>query len=209
VGADAVDVIRGMSYDRRIGADHLAPGPGWGGSCFPKDTSALLRIAEDHGYDFALLREVIAANDAQFEWVANQVERAAGGSLDGMTVAAWGLTFKAATDDLRDSPALSVLRRLQGRGAVIKAYDPTLPDPDNGHLKGLTLSLSDDPYAACAGAQALVILTEWPEFRELDWPLIAHQAPLAVVVDTRNVLDVKMIADAGLTYLGNGTPSGF
>ena len=153
VGADAVDVIRGMSFDRRIGADHLAPGPGWGGSCFPKDTSALIRIAEDHDYDFALLREVIAANEAQFDWVADQVRAAAGGRLDGVTVAAWGLTFKAGTDDLRESPALSVLERVTGRGASVRAYDPTRPTPADGHLDGLDLTLCDDPYAACAEAE--------------------------------------------------------
>ena len=118
VGANSVDVIRGMSYDRRIGADHLAPGPGWGGSCFPKDTSALIRIAEDHGYDFALLKEVVAANERQFDLVADQVCRAgaATGGRGPARSAAWGLTFKAATDDLRDSPALAVLRRLRARG---------------------------------------------------------------------------------------------
>src|SRR5581483_4720521 len=149
-------------------ADHLAPGPGWGGSCFPKDTSALLRIADDHGYDFALLREVIAAHERQFDVVAEEIAAQAGGQLDGVTVAAWGLTFKAGTDDLRDSPALSVLRRVQERGAKIRAYDPTLPEAGNGHLQDLGLTLCDDPYAACADAKALVILTEWPEFRELD-----------------------------------------
>ena len=124
-----VDVIRGMSYDRRIGADHLSPGPGWGGSCFPKDTNALIRIAEDHGYDFALLKEVVASNERQFDWVADQVEAVAGGSLQGSPVAVWGLTFKAGTDDLRDSPALAVFRRLHDRGASLKAFDPTMPDP--------------------------------------------------------------------------------
>src|SRR5262249_14675743 len=106
VGADAVDVIRGMAYDPRIGGDPLAPGPGWGGSCFPKDTNALVQVAEAHGFNFTLLKEVIAANDHQFEFVADRVESAAGGWLEGATVAAWGLTFKAGTDDLRDSPAL-------------------------------------------------------------------------------------------------------
>src|ERR1700753_4173858 len=101
-----------MSYDRRIGSSHLAPGPGWGGSCLPKDTSALLRIAEDHGYDFSLLGEVIAAHDRHFERRVDLIEAAAGRPLAGATVAAWGLTFKAATDDLRESPALEVLRRL-------------------------------------------------------------------------------------------------
>src|ERR1700722_4904412 len=178
VGADAVDVIRGMSYDRRIGADHLAPGPGWGGSCFPKDTSALIRIAADHGYDFALLKEVVASNERQFDLVADPVCQAAAndplsGADDPPVVAAWGLTFKAATDDLRDSPALAVLRRLRARGAVIKAFDPTLPDSEDGQLAGLALEVCDDPYTACEGASALVVLTEWPQFRDFDLAKVA------------------------------------
>lgn len=204
VGADAVDVIRGMSYDRRIGADHLAPGPGWGGSCFPKDTSALIRIAEDHGYDFALLREVVAANQAQFDFVAEQVRQAAGGNLEGVTVAAWGLTFKAGTDDLRDSPALSVIERIVRQGAIVRAFDPTRPGRDNGHLDGLDLELFEDPYECCQGASALVVLTEWPEFRGYD---LARAAPLMerpAVVDTRNMLRPADARAAGLTYTGMG-----
>ncbi len=204
VGANAVDVIRGMSFDRRIGADHLAPGPGWGGSCFPKDTSALLRIAEDHGYDFALLREVVASNEAQFTRVADQVQTAAGGTLEGVTVAAWGLTFKAATDDLRDSPALAVLRQVCERGAIVKAYDPTLPDPSDGHLTGLRLVLHDDPYDACDGAAALVVLTEWPEFRELDLSKVATVMASPAIVDTRNMLEPDAARVAGLRYVGMG-----
>ena len=204
VGADAVDVIRGMSYDRRIGADHLAPGPGWGGSCFPKDTSALIRIAEDHGYDFALLREAVAANDAQFDVVADQVEAAAGGRLDGVTVAAWGLTFKAGTDDLRESPALSVLQRVRARGGRVQAYDPTRPDPSNGHLSGLDLSLVDDPYDCCRGASVLVVLTEWPEFREYDLGRAAAVMAQPAVVDTRNMLQPSAAREAGMVYTGMG-----
>jgi UDPglucose 6-dehydrogenase len=204
VGADAVDVIRGMSYDRRIGADHLAPGPGWGGSCFPKDTQALIRIAEDHGYDFALLREAVAANENQFDRVADQVQHAAGGGLQGRTVAAWGLTFKAATDDLRESPALSVLRRVAGRGATLKAFDPTRPDGSNGHLSGLDLVLADDPYEACTGADVLVVLTEWPEFRDLDLAKVASVMSKPAIVDTRNMLEPEAARRAGLTYLGMG-----
>jgi UDPglucose 6-dehydrogenase len=204
VGADAVDVIRGMSYDRRIGADHLAPGPGWGGSCFPKDTSALIRIAEDHGYDFALLREVVASNEEQFRRVADQVELAAGGTLDGVTVAAWGLTFKAATDDLRDSPALAVLRHVSERGATVKAYDPTLPDPSDGHLSGLRLLVCDDPYNACDGAAALVVLTEWPEFRELDLSKVASMMAKPAIIDTRNMLEPTAARAAGFSYVGTG-----
>src|SRR4051812_13766057 len=125
VGADVREVVLGMGYDRRIGFEFLKPGPGWGGSCFPKDTRALIRIAEDAGYDFGMLKGVITVNDEQYERMATKVERAAGGSLEGKVIAAWGLSFKARTDDMRDSPAIEVIRRLRARGAsTIKAYDP-------------------------------------------------------------------------------------
>jgi UDPglucose 6-dehydrogenase len=204
VGADSVDVIRGMSFDRRIGADHLAPGPGWGGSCLPKDTSALLRMAQDHGYDFALLREVIEANDRQLDLVADEVENLAGGRLRGAVVAAWGLTFKAGTDDLRGSPALDVLRRVSRRGARIRAYDPTLPDASHGQLQEVELELAGDPYEACTDANVLVILTEWPEFRQVKLEKLAAVMARAAVVDTRNMLDPAEARHAGFAYLGRG-----
>jgi UDPglucose 6-dehydrogenase len=204
VGADAVDVIRGMSYDRRIGADHLAPGPGWGGSCFPKDTSALIRIAEDHGYDFGLLKEAIVANNQQFERVASQVEEAAGGNLEGVTVAAWGLTFKAGTDDLRESPSLSVLRRVAARGASIRAYDPTLPDRDNPNLSSLPIQVAGDPYSACEGARVLIVLTEWPEFKDLDLRKVAAAMVTPSIVDTRNIIEPNDARASGCSYVGMG-----
>jgi UDPglucose 6-dehydrogenase len=204
VGADSVDVIRGMSYDRRIGADHLAPGPGWGGSCFPKDTSALIRMAEDHGYEFALLKEAVVANERQFDLVAEQIVKAAGDASGPITIAAWGLTFKAATDDMRESPALAVLGRLLARGIHVKAFDPTLPDPANPTLAGLNLALCDDPYGACEDASVLVVLTEWPEFRELDLPRVAGLMARPVIVDTRNLLDPAVVRAAGCQYQGRG-----
>jgi UDPglucose 6-dehydrogenase len=204
VGADSVDVIRGMSYDRRIGADHLAPGPGWGGSCFPKDTKALIHIAADHGYDFVLLKEVVATNERQFDLVADLVEVAAGGSLEGTTVAAWGLTFKAETDDLRDSPALEVLQRVRRRGARIRAFDPTLPSPSDPHLNGLDLELCGDAYSACEGASALVVLTEWSVFRELDLSKAGAAMARPALVDTRNMLDPVAAREAGCSYQGMG-----
>ncbi len=204
VGANSADVIRGMSYDRRIGADHLAPGPGWGGSCLPKDTSALIRMADDHGYDFALLKEVVTANEQQFDLVAEQVCKAAGAGEGDLTVAAWGLTFKAATDDLRESPALAVLRRLRGRGAVIKAFDPTQPDPSEGRLVGLGLELCEDPYAACEGADVLVVLTEWPQFAAFDLEKVAAVMATPAIVDTRNLLDPALARAAGCSYQGRG-----
>ena len=204
VGANSADVIRGMGYDRRIGPDHLSPGPGWGGSCLPKDTSALIRIAEDHGYDFALLKEVVTANERQFDLIADQVCRAAGVGGGALNVAAWGLTFKAGTDDLRDSPALAVLRRLRARGAAIRAYDPTRPDPSHGQLAGLGLELSDDPYAACEGANALVILTEWRQFAELDLEKVVAAMARPAIVDTRNLLEPVQARAAGVIYQGRG-----
>jgi UDPglucose 6-dehydrogenase len=204
VGADALHVIQGMAYDRRIGADHLAPGPGWGGSCFPKDTNALIQLAEAHGYDFALLKQVIAANESQFDYVADQVESSVGGRLDGARVAAWGLTFKAGTDDLRDSPALAVIRRLRERGARLTAFDPTVPDPADRHFDQLGIEHCSDAYTACEGAETLVVLTEWPEFGDLDFRKVASLMVRPHLVDTRNLLDPAVIRRAGLTYWGMG-----
>jgi UDPglucose 6-dehydrogenase len=204
VGADISDVIEGMSYDRRIGADHLAPGPGWGGSCFPKDTSALIRLAEDHGYDFALLREVVAANEEQFEYVASRAVDAAGGVAAGTRIAAWGLTFKAGTDDLRDSPAIAVLRRLRARGAVLAAYDPTQPDGNDPTLAGLGLELCEDPYSACRGANCLVVLTEWPEFATADLLKAAAGMASPALIDGRNMFDPGAARAAGFHYEGIG-----
>src|SRR5436309_3182080 len=126
VGADVREVVLGMGYDRRIGFEFLKPGPGFGGSCFPKDTRALIRIAEDAGYEFDLLKGVVAVNEEQFDRVVTKVERMTGGSVDGHLIAAWGITFKARTDDLRGSPALEVMHKLQERGARLRAYDPAI-----------------------------------------------------------------------------------
>src|SRR4051794_1939631 len=126
VGADMNDVVLGMGYDKRIGHEFLRPGPGWGGSCFPKDSRALIRIAEDAGYDFDLLEGVVGVNEEQFGRVASKAIELAGGSIEGKIVAVWGLTFKARTDDLRDSPSLEIVRRLQRQGAKIRAFDPSV-----------------------------------------------------------------------------------
>jgi UDPglucose 6-dehydrogenase len=198
VGADVREVVLGMGYDRRIGFEFLKPGPGWGGSCFPKDTRALIRIAEDAGYDFSLLRGVIAVNEEQFERVARKVVAQAGGSVDGVRVAAWGLTFKARTDDLRESPALEVIRRLTDRGARVRAYDPAVRRPVEG------VEVCDDPYAACEGAAVLVVLTEWDEFRWLDFDKVKSLLVRPRIVDARNLLDPGALRRRGFTYEGIG-----
>src|SRR4051794_23504117 len=126
VGADVADVVLGIGYDKRIGHEFLKPGPGWGGSCFPKDTRAMIRIAEDAGYDFDLLKGVITVNDEQRERIVGKLRTAAGGSFAGARIAVWGLTFKAGTDDLRESPSLAIVERMVAEGAEVRAYDPTV-----------------------------------------------------------------------------------
>ncbi|MGD9797221.1 MAG: UDP-glucose/GDP-mannose dehydrogenase family protein [Acidimicrobiia bacterium] len=201
VGADVREVVLGMGYDKRIGFEFLRPGPGWGGSCFPKDTRAMVHIAEDHGYDFDLLRGVIAVNDQQYLRMVAKIERALGGSADGKVVAVWGLTFKARTDDLRDSPALEVIHRLADRGATVRAYDPGAK-PDAAALKGV--EVHHDPYGPCEGADVLVVLTEWDEFRWLDFAKIAGLMKHPSIVDTRNLLEPAAVRRRGFTYDGLG-----
>ncbi len=198
VGADVREVVLGMGYDKRIGFEYLKPGPGWGGSCFPKDSRALIRIGADAGYDFSLLRGAVAVNEDQHERVAAKVARLAGGSVEGRTVAAWGLSFKARTDDIRQSPALAVIARLQDRGATVRAYDPAA----SGDLS--TVCRVGDPYAACEGASVLVVLTEWDEFRWLDLDKVRAVMAEPRIVDARNLLDPAMARRKGFTYEGMG-----
>jgi UDPglucose 6-dehydrogenase len=207
VGADVNDVVLGMGYDKRIGHEFLRPGPGWGGSCFPKDVQALVRIAEDAGYDFNLLRGVLEVNEEQFERTAQKVVDAAGGSVDGRTVAVWGLTFKANTDDLRESPSLHIVRRLVARGASVLGYDPAWagkPAPAALQIEGLTVA--DDAYAACQGASVLAVLTEWDEFKWLDLDKVRDVMDRPTVVDARNLLDRSALLRRGFTYRAIGRP---
>lgn len=202
VGADVNDVVLGLGYDHRIGRDFLRPGPGWGGSCFPKDTRAMLRIAEDAGYRFDLLDGVVAVNEEQFERVAAKIRDAVGGSLEGRTIGVWGLTFKAGTDDLRDSPSLAVISRLQAAGSRIRAHDPTVAAPKPGLPDGI--EICTDPYAVCDGADALVVLTEWDEYRWLDPKKVAGTLTTKAVVDARNMLDRNEWTRLGFSYQGIG-----
>ena len=160
VGADIFDVVGGLGMDPRIGDQFLNPGPGWGGSCFPKDTRALVKIAEEQGYDFALLRGVIQTNDEQYERIALKVVDVCGGSVTGKTIAAWGLTFKAHTDDLRDSPSIAILTLLHKMGATIRAYDASARAVE----QYAWIERCSSALEACEGADALAVLTEWPEF---------------------------------------------
>ncbi len=201
VGADVSDVVLGMGYDKRIGHEFLRPGPGWGGSCFPKDVQALLYIAREAGYEFDLLAGVVTVNNQQFDRMADKIEELAGGSLAGQTVGVWGLTFKANTDDLRQSPALHVIERLLTRGARVQGYDPavstSLPDvPD--------LEVVPDAYAAAERASVLAVLTEWDEFKWLDLEKVAGLMAAPCIMDARNLLDRSITTRLGFTYRGVG-----
>jgi UDPglucose 6-dehydrogenase len=204
VGADVREVVLGMGYDKRIGFEFLKPGPGWGGSCFPKDSRALVHIADEAGYDFHLLRGVIAVNDQQFGRMVQKIESAVEGSLEGKTIAAWGLSFKARTNDLRDSPAIEVIRRLQAAGAHVRAYDPSHPTGDEAELHDI--EVVGDPYAACENADVLVVLTEWDDFRWLDFAKVAGLMRGRRIVDTRNLLEPAAIRRRGFEYDGIGRP---
>jgi UDPglucose 6-dehydrogenase len=200
VGADVFDVVSGLGLDPRIGDQFLSPGPGWGGSCFPKDTRALVKIAEGNGYDFALLRGVIQTNDEQYERIALKVVEVCGGSVEGKIIASWGLTFKANTDDLRDSPAIAILSKLKDMGATIRAYDPA--------ARGVEMlpwvHRCNSALEVCDGADALAVLTEWPEFSEIDPQDVKLQLHQSVVVDGRNILDPDAWKSAGFVYKGVG-----
>lgn len=198
VGADVKDVVLGMGYDTRIGHEFLKPGPGFGGSCFPKDTRALVHIADSAGYRFDLLRGVIAVNEEQFQRVVAKVRDLAGGSLAGVKVGVWGLTFKARTDDTRDSPALRVVRLLAEQGADVRAYDPAVKGPVQG------IEPAGDPYSVCDDADVLVVLTEWDEFRWLDFDKVAGLMRHLRVVDARNLLDKPALERRGFVYTGIG-----
>ena len=198
VGADVKDVVLGMGYDKRIGHEFLKPGPGWGGSCFPKDARALVHIAESAGYSFGLLEGVIDVNEQQFERVVAKVRELAGGDLTGVPVGVWGLTFKARTDDTRDSPALRIVALLAAAGADVRAYDPAV----KGAVEGI--HPAGDPYSVCDGAEVLVVLTEWDEFRWLDFDKVAHLMATPRVVDARNLLDRPALERRGFRYSGIG-----
>jgi UDPglucose 6-dehydrogenase len=200
VGADVLAVTEGMGYDPRIGRSFLKPGPGWGGSCLPKDANALVHVAESVGLEFPLLRSAIEQNQRQLDEVLNRIRQACDGTLLGARIGLLGLAFKAGTNDLRDSPAIRIADALAAEGTEITAHDPAI----SGELPGIRLV--DDPYEATKGAVVVVVLTEWPEFRSLDWTRVAELMDGFTVLDTRNLLDGDLLTRAGLTWRGMGRP---
>jgi UDPglucose 6-dehydrogenase len=203
LGADILDVTEGMGYDHRIGQAFLSPGPGWGGSCLPKDTHAMLQVADSADFEFRLLRAAIETNNRQRQRMVDKVRLAVTGSRTGTLsqtrLGVLGLAYKAGTDDLRDSPALAVAALLRQAGAELVGYDPVVPaSTTTPELASITVV--DDPAASAKDVDALVLLTDWPEFRSLDWSELATVVRQPIVVDTRNLLDPDVMRRAGFTY---------
>jgi UDPglucose 6-dehydrogenase len=202
VDADVQDVARGIGLDNRIGPKFLHAGPGYGGSCFPKDTLALLQTAEKAGVDQRIVRTTVQVNDDRKEAMVERVEKALGGELQGKSIGVLGLAFKPNTDDMRDAPSIPLINGLIARGASVRAFDPVAREQAEKIFKDI--DFAPDAFSAAEGADALVIVTEWDEFRALDLDKLAHAMRGKVLVDLRNVYDRDEAAEAGLAYSGVG-----
>jgi len=202
VDADVQDLARGIGLDNRIGPKFLHAGPGYGGSCFPKDTLALLQTAEAAGVKQRIVSTVVDVNDRRKESMANRVSQALGGSVQGKRIGVLGLAFKPNTDDMRDAPSIPLIRGLQEGGATICAFDPVAREQAEAIMPDIDYVA--DAYAAAAGADALVIVTEWDEFRALDLNTLAESMNGKVLVDLRNVYDREEAEEAGLRYFAIG-----
>jgi UDPglucose 6-dehydrogenase len=205
VGADVDHVRRGMGSDRRIGYPFLFPGAGFGGSCFPKDVRALMTMARGVGLDFDLLRSVERVNERQKRALLDKALKHFG-SLQGLTFAVWGLAFKPKTDDMREAPSITIIEGLLGNGARVRAHDPVASEVA-GAIFGGRIDLSPDPYAAAAGADALVLVTEWNEFRQPDFALLKRTMKQPVLFDGRNIWDPAKVRALGFAYQGIGRAS--
>jgi UDPglucose 6-dehydrogenase len=202
VDADVQDVARGIGLDNRIGPKFLHAGPGYGGSCFPKDTLALLKTADSAGVDQRIVRTTVQVNDDRKESMVERVARAIGGDLEGKRVGVLGLAFKPNTDDMREAPSIPLINGLVERGAEVSAFDPVAREQAERVFEGI--HFASDAYEAAADADALVIVTEWDEFRALDLDKIASSLRGKVLVDLRNVYDRDEAEEAGLAYYGVG-----
>ena len=202
LGADVQQVARGIGLDNRIGSKFLHPGPGYGGSCFPKDTLALVRTAKDAGSPVQLIETTVKVNDARKRAMAARVQHALGGELSGATIGVLGLTFKPNTDDMRDAPSLEIVPQLRALGAQVRAFDPEGMGEAQRLLDGV--DLVGGPYEAATGADALLILTEWDQFRALDLDRVKRQMKRPVIVDLRNIYHPAEMRELGFTYVSVG-----
>jgi UDPglucose 6-dehydrogenase len=203
VGANVHDVAKGMGLDKRIGNKFLHAGPGYGGSCFPKDTLALVKTAEQHNIDIGIVGEVVSYNDKRKQSMAGRVKAALDGAVAGKVIAVLGLAFKPETDDMRDSPSIDIVRELADAGARIKAYDPKAMD-EARHMLPKDVNYCDSASDCVADADAVVIVTEWNEFRALTAAQFIAGMRGHVLVDLRNIYDAEQMRDAGLAYSSIG-----
>ncbi|MEM9409265.1 MAG: UDP-glucose/GDP-mannose dehydrogenase family protein, partial [Acidobacteriota bacterium] len=205
LGADVETVAYGMGLDKRIGGQFLHPGPGYGGSCFPKDTRALAHIAREQGVEFTIVESVLEVNNRVKRRMVDKISRAVG-SLEGKTVAVLGLSFKPDTDDMRESPSLPIVRGMQERGATVRAFDPAAMEASRDDLPGTIFT--GDAYECAEGADALVILTEWNQFRSLDFPRLKELLNEPLVIDLRNIYEPEKVSGAGFRYVSIGRREG-
>lgn len=201
-GANVQDVARGIGLDNRIGSKFLHAGPGYGGSCFPKDTLALMKTAQDYGSPLRIIETVIASNDQRKRAMARKVIAACGGSVRGKAISLLGLTFKPNTDDMREAPSIAIVTALQDAGARVRAYDPE--GNEQAKLILDNIEYADDPYSCAEGAAALVIVTEWDAFRALDMKRVKSILPSGIIVDLRNIYQPDEMAAYGFTYRSIG-----
>lgn len=204
VGADVHKVAKGMGLDRRIGSKFLHPGPGFGGSCFPKDTQAISQIAKEHGYEFKIVDAVIKVNDDRPGEMIDKIVSGVGGDLKGKALGILGLTFKPNTDDIRESPIIPIIEGLQERGAKIQAYDPAGMDHAREYLQDI--DFKKDLYAVAVEADALILATEWNRFRNIDWDRIKELMKQQIVIDLRNIYKPERMRALGFQYTSVGRP---
>lgn len=202
IGCDVHDVARGMGMDKRIGRKFLHPGPGYGGSCFPKDTRALTTVADKFGVETLIVDAVIEANERQRMAMIPKIEKLVGGSLEGKQIGVLGLSFKPETDDMRESPATDIILELQKRGAHVKAYDPVAMEEAKHCLSGI--EYATDEYDAIKGADVLVFITEWNQFRALDMEKVKSLLKTPKIADLRNIYEPDVMREMGFEYVGVG-----
>lgn len=203
VGADVNMVRKGIGSDARIGNKFIYPGAGYGGSCFPKDVKALIKTAAENGYDMRILQSVEDVNDDQKSVIFNKVMKHFNGDIKGKTFAMWGLSFKPKTDDMREAPSLVIIDQLIAQGAKVKAYDPVAM-PETKHMIGDKISYANDPDEALIDADALLLITEWPEFRIPNFKVMAKLLKNQVIFDGRNIYDAEEMNELGFAYYGIG-----
>jgi UDPglucose 6-dehydrogenase len=205
VGADVQEIARGIGMDNRIGSKFLHAGPGFGGSCFPKDTRALITTAQDYGAPLRIVEVVSSVNDIRKRAMARKVAASFGGNLRGKIIAVLGLTFKPNTDDMREAPSIPLITALQDMGAIVRAFDPV--GMEQARIEMPDIEYSGNPYECADGADALVIVTEWEQFRALDFDRLKREMACPVVIDLRNVYDPDELTKRGFTYQGIGRAS--